>query len=29
MVEANWGEFLTQFVTGKGVRKEFERKIRM
>lgn len=29
VVEANWGEFLTQFVTGKGVRKEFERRIRM
>ena len=28
LVEANWGVILTQFVTGKGVRTEFERRIR-
>lgn len=28
LVEANWGVILNQFVTGKGARKEFERRIR-
>ena len=27
VVEANWGEFLTQFVIGEGVRSEFEKLI--
>ena len=28
VVEANWGEFLNQFVTGQGVRAEFEKRIK-
>lgn len=27
LIEGNWGQFLSQFATGKGLRKQFEKLI--